>query len=158
MESVLQPNLTTTLAAAGIDMFKSFVIRSTDVTPSLRLMPQKEYLLIKGVSCSEDVSGFYRQVLELLDAYAAMDKDRLTLYFKFEKYDTNSVQYIFQIMKRIEILAESGMDVDVVWYYKEGNESMKEMGENLRDLFELQVNLNSYFPNWMESERPKSVL
>ena len=52
-------------------------------------------------------------------------------------YNTASSKMFFSIIKRMNVLYSSGIDVEIRWYYQKDDEDMLDQGEYFRDLVDL---------------------
>jgi len=74
MQHVLQPNMTTLLSGAKVDMKQPIIMKSKSSCPSFQLFPNLEYLLIRSQDCDDQDQYFYDELHNSLDTYLDMDK------------------------------------------------------------------------------------
>ncbi len=141
MENFVQTNSTTTLPIQGTSNSSKFVVKPTKVTPGVKLMPAREYLVIKGRSSPSDALGFYRDVYQSVAEYQALGKKSLTVCFQFEYFNTSSAKCIFNLLKLLDTIENDGVNIQVKWYYEDGDDDMFEVGEDFSSFFDLSFNL-----------------
>lgn len=116
-------------------------IEETDTTPQINLLFSKGKLTLKGVSYPEYAKEFYQPVLEAIREYVSTDPQKHTeMAFKFTYFNTGTNPLITGIMKELENLSNiEGKTVEVNWYYEKDDDDMKEVGEYLETLTELEI-------------------
>ncbi|MCP4456989.1 MAG: DUF1987 domain-containing protein [Cytophagales bacterium] len=138
--SVLSNNLGTTLPLSN-NVVRNFIINPTSVTPGVNLIPEKEYLLIKGRSCPDNALGFYNQIFDSLEDYKVKGYKNLRVFFNLEYFNTSSAKCLFILLKKLNSKEEGSLNLEVNWYYEEDDEDMYETGEDLSDCFDIKFNL-----------------
>jgi hypothetical protein len=119
---------------------KGYFIRSSRVTPSIYFNPLKGIFDMRGKSSPENPLAFYDYVLESLDGYAENGKSTMTANLAFEYFNTSSSKCLYIFMKKLSKIDEMGKKVLINWYYEDGDEDMKEAGEDLCSFFDMQFN------------------
>ncbi len=116
-------------------------IEETENTPAVNFDYQKGVLEIKGVSFPEYAKEFYEPILESLREYSYHPTvKRTTIAFKFTYFNTGTNSFITNIMKELERIDQlDGYFVDIIWYYEEEDEDMKELGDYFESLTHLPV-------------------
>ena len=109
-------------------------ITGTDDTPSVHLDKDKGIFEMSGRSLPEDVTMFYQQILEWIDAYVKAPNNRTEFNFKLEYFNTASSKVILDILLKFEEISESGKEIVVKWFYNEDEEDMLEAGEEYADI------------------------
>ena len=117
-----------------------YFIRSSRVTPSVYFNPKKGILDMRGKSSPEDPLRFYNYVLNSLDAYTQAQGQRMITNLAFEYFNTSSSKCLYIFMKKLAKMGELGKQVVVNWYFEEGDEDMREAGEDLESMFDVTFN------------------
>lgn len=105
-------------------------IAATERTPSVLLDFDNHNYSLSGESYPEDVSDFYSSMLNQLENHLGQLRDvALRFDFSFVYFNSSSTKVIMRLFEMLEETAQSGNQVLVNWYYKEGDEIMQEMGE-----------------------------
>jgi hypothetical protein len=109
-------------------------ITGTDDTPSVHLDKDKGIFELSGRSLPEDVTMFYQQILDWIDAYVKEPNDRTEFNFKLEYFNTASSKVILDVLLKFEDIVENGKSVVIKWFYNEDEEDMLEAGEEYADI------------------------
>ena len=119
---------------------KGYFIRSSRVTPSIYFNPSKGIFDMRGKSSPENPLAFYNYVLESLDKYAESGTSAMTANLAFEYFNTSSSKCLYIFMKKLSKIDEMGKKVIINWYFEDGDEDMKEAGEDLCSYFDMDFN------------------
>jgi len=117
-----------------------YFIRSTRVTPSIYFNPDKGILDMRGKSSPENPLTFYNYVLESLDDFAEKGQTNMTTNLAFEYFNTSSSKCLYIFLKKLSRIDQLGKKVTINWYFEEGDEDMKEAGEDLCSFFDMTFN------------------
>ena len=119
-----------------------YFIRSSRVTPSIYFDPSKGILDMRGKSSPENPFTFYNYVLDSLDTYAELDGDStMVTNLAFEYFNTSSSKCLYLFMKKLSEIDFSGRKVVVNWYFERGDDDMREAGEDLESLFDIEFHI-----------------
>jgi len=122
-------------------------IEATDVTPKVDFNLTTGVLEISGVSRPEDVLVFFDSPLDWIHnlnialsehSMMASELPALKLIFNMSYYNTSSSKYMIQILKSIMKVMDYGVDLKVEWHYEEGDDKMKEDGEDLAEAVQIK--------------------
>lgn len=136
-------NMTTT-GSNRYDRFAHMSVPGTNVSPTVQLMPNRQYLLIKGRSCQENPLILYRRIQYALDKYSMLRKKNLFIYIKLEYFNTSSAKCIYNLLKRIQHISNRGVLTQVNWYYESIDEDMLELGIDFQNAFRMKFKLIPY--------------
>lgn len=116
-------------------------IPGSKTSPTVQLVPDKQYLLIKGRSCQENPLMLYNRIKYALDKYTMLRKKNLLVYIKLEYFNTSSAKCIYNLLKRIQHISSRGMTIQINWYYEFDDEDMLEFGTDFQDAFRMKFNM-----------------
>jgi hypothetical protein len=119
-------------------------IRAGVDTPYILLDPEKLACEVTGKSYPPDVLKFYEPVMDWLDDFRLMNKDKLTFSFKLDYYNTASSKILLELFYKLEDITKESTEVIVNWYYPDDDEEMLEVGEEFQKLVGLRFNHISY--------------
>lgn len=119
----------------------TLVLKGTEDTPSITLDHVNCIYEFSGRSLPEDVTVFYKPVMDWFQEYASTPSGNLCISFKLEYFNTASSKIILDILMKLEKLKESGSDISVKWFYDPNDEDMLEAGEEYKDLVELDFEI-----------------
>ena len=114
----------------------------TEDTPTVMIDRSRGLFQLSGWSLPEDVTSFYRPVIEWLDGFSEKPAERLTLEVKLEYFNTASSKIILDILMKLEEIHQVGASViQVNWHYDQRDDDMLEAGEEYKDLVEVPFEL-----------------
>lgn len=125
------------------NVVKGYFIRSSRVTPSIYFNTNKGLLDIRGRSSPENPLSFYQHLFRSLDQFCASDRTAFVANMAFEYFNTSSSKCIYMIFKKLDAMSQSGKKVVGNWYYEDGDEDMKQAGEDLSSLFNFEFNFRA---------------
>jgi len=123
-------------------------LERTDTTPEVCLDHVNRVFYIRGESRPENTRKFYEPILTWLDSYNGIlyfvsDQNKnaaeldLTFEFYFEYLNSSSIKFLFDILMKIDALKSNAANIKILWKYDEGDEDMKDNGEELKDMINL---------------------
>ena len=127
----------------------NLIIPATAFTPSVNFRIDSGHLEMSGVSRPEDVAGFYEGPLGWLTKLEESIQNRqeykyelpeLRFSFKMTYFNSGSSKYMIQILRTLRNLIRIGVDVNIDWYFEEGDDKMQDDGEDLAEAVELNFN------------------
>lgn len=125
---------------------KDFRHRATDLTPEIILAPEENKFIIAGKSAPEDVRSLYYPVLEWMEEFLIWVRERrpytdqkpLLLKLDLEYFNSSSAKFLFDIFSNLQTLRDEGVPVEIEWHYDEEDIDLREAGEDLALLCEMQ--------------------
>ena len=118
----------------------SFRIKPTKITPYCKLDLAKNTLSMEGRSSPESSLKFYNPIIKRIDKSFLKGNTTLTANFKFEYFNTSSSKCIYDLLKRLAHHKRNGAEIIINWYYDDGDEDMKEAGEDYEDILGMAFN------------------
>jgi len=112
---------------------------STKKTPEVLLDPEGK-IRIGGRSIPEDASKFYDFILNWVLEYVTSPKDSTRVDIELEYFNSGSAKYVMQILRELSELHTSSKDLQVNWYYEEGDDDILERGEYYASILDLNIN------------------
>ena len=109
---------------------------ATDRTPEISLTYQPLKLLIQGESFPEDVSAFYGQVINAINALQTQAKGALQVEMSMIYINSSSIKAMYRIFEGLDTYRKTGNQVEVVWKAEEDDDIMQELGEDFKDRFQ----------------------
>lgn len=129
----------------------SYIIKATSSSPEIYLSPEENRFEISGRSAPEDVRSTYYPVLEWIDKFVTEvsvnspyhHKNPLLFKFDFEYFNSSSAKFFYDIIYRLKELIDTGVPVKVEWYHDAEDTDLRDAGEDLAILLEMQF---TYIP------------
>lgn len=120
---------------------KYYKIDRTHNTPHIYLDLDKAIFEIKGPSYSENISALYTPIAEWVEkSVPKLEKD-LNCELYFDVLNSVAHKKIFQILISLTRPGLTEKKITINWYFDEDDEDIMEMGEDLIDLVDVQINL-----------------
>lgn len=123
---------------------EKLIIQSTVDTPQVCFDIAAGALELSGKSYPDDVFAFYEPVLAWLNNYSTKPNQITKFVFKLDYFNTASAKIIFDILSVLDYIRKKGNQVQILWYYKEDDEDMKEAGEGYKNIIETEMELITY--------------
>jgi hypothetical protein len=127
-------------------------IEKTDFTPLIYFSPVLNELTIEGVSRPENVTQFYTAVNDWVAEYESQlyknhvlagKKFTIHVIFKFSYFNSASAKQIFIFLESLRRIRMMGYEIDIDWYYDDGDDQMLEDGEELSEAIEIPFNFHA---------------
>ena len=110
-------------------------IAATDRTPEIILSLQPAKLSIKGESYPEDVSAFYGQVIQAVNALVDSPAGELNVEIQLIYINSSSIKALFRIFEGFEEYRKKDQKVSIQWLADPDDDIMQELGEDFIDRF-----------------------
>ena len=120
------------------------IISATDDTPGIRLDATNDIFEITGRSLPEDVTKFYKPILDWIDDYAQSPNAKTVFDFKLSYFNTASSKIILDILMKLEGMHNDGKSISIKWHYPSDDEDMMEAGEEYADIVDVPIELVEY--------------
>jgi hypothetical protein len=100
-------------------------IKGTTDTPMV-CCDTKGEVTLQGRSLPENPANFYYPILTWISDFA---QSKISLIFKMEYLNTSSSKQLYELIKRVKA-NENIKEIEVKWYYEEGDTDSLETGEH----------------------------
>lgn len=115
----------------------NLIIEKTKYTPYVSFNTDTNIFEISGESYSEDSVDFYQPIVQWLQNYLDQNQTPLTFNLFFTYFNTNSSQFIYEILEILETYyLKSKVLTQVNWSVKTNDHDMMEDAENFKESFE----------------------
>jgi hypothetical protein len=106
-------------------------IKGTDEFPEILFDPTNQKFEISGRSLPENVNIAYEPVMKWLTEYLVKPNPTTEIKFKLDYYNSGSAKKLMQLLFLLEDAHEKGVNINVLWYYGEEDETMEIKGREL---------------------------
>ena len=134
--SVLKPE--------SLKTMENLVIQPTEDTPRVEFDAATNTMQLSGKSYPDNVFSFYESAMTWLSEYALHPKPGTKFIFKLDYFNTASAKIIFDMLSILDGIHEKGNPVNVLWYYKNGDDDMKEAAEGFARIIGTKIEIISY--------------
>lgn len=113
-------------------------IKPTPTSLDVSLDAESGKFSFSGRSVSEHSVEFFKPILDWLEKYAEAPAGKTECVFKFEYFNSAARKSLVEIFKIMYAIHKKGNAVDITWQYDEGDDSMRELGEEYEGLYNLK--------------------
>lgn len=122
-------------------------IAATDFTPEVDFNIESLTFSLSGVSRPEDVRDFYDQIIawlsDLGNHFSKINPtdsglNKIWMEFRLAYFNSASSKLIIEILHHLKQFKAHGIELEVNWYYDEGDEQMRDDGEELAEACDLE--------------------
>ena len=110
---------------------ENLIIEGTNYTPKVEFR-QDGNLLLEGKSCPVNVTRFYYPLITWVEGLKAK---KVKFDINLEYINSASVKNLLEILKILDVNRDI-REIDINWYYEEGDDDALETGEILEELSE----------------------
>ena len=96
---------------------------------------------IKGRSIPEDAYDFYSPLLRELSQYIEFPEPKTDIRFHLEYINSGSKKYITNFLAKFNEFYLGGKEVVIHWHYDYDDESMQELGNDLRSMIQIPFHI-----------------
>lgn len=109
-------------------------IPAKEAAPYVRFDEGNAVLQIKGKSYDDDVVMLFNMVRSKIKAFGQTTPSKLDVNIFLKYFNTSSSKCLFDLMSDIkEVQENTGLELNMVWNFVEGDEEMEEEIEDFRD-------------------------
>jgi hypothetical protein len=119
-------------------MADTLLIDKTEKTPYISL--EKGLCLFYGRSIIEDSQKVFKPVIDWLKKYQPDKNVKTVVNFNFDYLNTSSSKCIYDILKVLDELFTNSSDIEINWYYEEGDNDMLDLGVHLKAFIKAPFN------------------
>ncbi|MBN1180745.1 MAG: DUF1987 domain-containing protein [Bacteroidales bacterium] len=116
-------------------------IEATKFCPKVCFSANEKIFEIIGFSLPENVADMYMPVIEWLNVFEeqakvnnALREGPYKMIFKLSYFNSASLRFIVDIIKKINTIYQIGVNICIEWYYDDGDTQIKESGNELGEL------------------------
>jgi len=105
-------------------------IEPTAQTPMINFDPANGLMEIKGRSIPYDSDDYWMPILNWFESYVVNPFQTTVFKINLEYFNISSSKRILFLLYKLNEIAEKGLNVQVEWEYKSGDEDMYEVGQD----------------------------
>ena len=122
---------------------EDLLIQTTDFTPEVRFSLKESNLSIKGKSLPEDARVFYNPLIKWLKEIPKAELNKLHLEIYLTYFNSSSAKQLLKTFYILEDLKDEGVNTSVSWLHDSEDHMIKEKGEELADILEIEFEVIS---------------
>jgi hypothetical protein len=124
---------------------KNLYIEGRKYIPSVKFELENNHLFFSGQCYHEYTEEFFAPIYEWVRDYLATEpKETITLEFRMDYYNTVCSRCFLEFFEMFENYQTEGGEVQVLWYYRQGDTDMLENGEDFKDDIDLPFTFLAY--------------
>ncbi len=108
-------------------------IAATSTTPGIVACSETGRVSLMGDSYPENSFEFFQPLINWLESYLAGSEGALSLEICLAYLNTSSVRVMMDVLDMLEESFQRGRQVNLVWFYEQGNERIAELAEEFRE-------------------------
>lgn len=120
------------------------IIQGTAKTPSILSDYNRGLIEIKGRSCPENSTTFYKPLMDWIDNYINNSQEKTIVNINLEHFNTSSSKCFLDIFKKLETLLKKEKEILINWYYELTDAGMKEAGESYESMLNIPFQYFEY--------------
>jgi hypothetical protein len=117
---------------------------SSALTPLIDFDAQKGEMTIKGRSIPDNPDEFWYPVLRWFDQYMQNPNNSTVFNIDLEYFNVTSSKRILALLYKLNELVDNGHNVNVHWYYRDGDEDMYEVGQDYAYMVKVPFEFHVY--------------
>ena len=122
-------------------------ISPTPLSPEINFSPEENIFIIKGVSSPEDVRAMYYPIIDWVRQFvddlihfgskAYSEESPLKFHTELVYFNSSSAKFLYDIFMELKRLLAVGIPVVVEWAYDEEDIDLKEAGQDISLLLDM---------------------
>ena len=113
-------------------------IEPTSTSLDIFLDAQTGKFSFSGRSVSEHSIEFFKPVMDWLEKYSEAPAPKTECVFQLEYFNSAARKSLIGIFNILHSLHKKGNSVVIIWHYDEGDESIRELGEEYAGMYNLK--------------------
>ncbi|MCX6153008.1 MAG: DUF1987 domain-containing protein [Candidatus Kapabacteria bacterium] len=120
---------------------ENLFIESSKKTPLINFDCKSGVCQLKGRSIPEDTFNFYQPVISWISDYVQIPLPVTQIKMELDYFNTSSSKFLLELFKKFKEVKEYNTDysLQVEWYYEDGDEEIKEIGEDFKEILNLDI-------------------
>ena len=103
-------------------------LKKTFNSPEVEFVADSGELSIEGRSIPEDPGEFFERLIDWINEYFLRPAANTVMNIKLEYINSGSSKYMLEVLRIMKINHDASKDVQIKWYFEEGDESIQELG------------------------------
>jgi len=125
-------------------MEKKIILEETQDTPKIILDKENGLFEISGRSLPENAIKFFAPILNWMEDYLKSPNQLTIFEFKLDYFNSASIKSIYEIIKILEKISKNNFQVNIIWYYVNDDELMKNRGLEIKEMLDVPFDLKLY--------------
>jgi hypothetical protein len=122
---------------------ENLLIEASKKTPLVSFDINTGVFKIKGRSVPENTYEFYDPIMHWIAEFSENPNPSIVLKIELDYFNTSSSKFLFELLKKTKNIknTNSNCDLKIEWYFEDGDDEMKESGQDFMDLLGIPFEL-----------------
>lgn len=120
-------------------------LKKTANSPEVEFIGDTGELLLEGRSIPEDPGEFFERLIEWINEYFLSPAGKTVMSIRLEYINSGSSKYMLEVLRIMKINFDGGRDIQIKWYFEEGDESIEELGLHYEQTIQIPFEHIEYF-------------
>jgi hypothetical protein len=120
-------------------------LKKTFNSPEIEFVGDTGELSLEGRSIPEDPGEFFEHLIDWINQYFLTPADNTVMSIKLEYINSGSSKYMLEVLRIMKINHDSGKEVQIKWFFEEGDESIQELGQHYEQTIQIPFEHIEYY-------------
>lgn len=120
-------------------------LKKTFNSPEVEFIGDTGELSLEGRSIPEDPGEFFEHLIDWINQYFLKPVQQTVMSIKLEYINSGSSKYMLEVLRIMKINHDAGKDVQIKWYFEEGDESIQELGTHYEQTIQIPFEHIEYY-------------
>jgi hypothetical protein len=120
-------------------------LKKTSNSPEVEFVANSGELTMEGRSIPEDPGEFFERLIDWINEYFLHPAEKTEVSIKLEYINSGSSKYMLELLRIMKINHDAGKNVNVKWYFEEGDESIQELGIHYENTIQIPFEHIEYY-------------
>jgi len=121
----------------------TILLKETEDTPNVKLDHIKGSIYFSGKCFPENADDFFMPLIRWVKNFTE-NNEISEVIFKLEYFNTASSKKILELFLMFQQLMQKGQRFNVIWYFKEDDEDIRDSGRKFSSLTKIPIEILSY--------------
>ena len=120
-------------------------LKMTFNSPEVEFIGDSGELSLEGRSIPEDPGEFFENLIDWINEYFLTPAKKTVMSIKLEYINSGSSKYMLEVLRIMKINHDAGKDLQIKWYFEEGDESIEELGQHYEQTIQIPFEHIEYY-------------
>lgn len=124
-------------------MLDSLKMEATEDTPLIDFDASSGTFKVTGRALPENAHEFFKPVEDWVAEYAENPLENTVVEMRIDYFNSAATRYIFNLLMTFEDIVEAGKNVNIVWYYNDGDDMIEAKGEEFESMLDVPFEMKT---------------
>lgn len=120
-------------------------LKKTFNSPEVEFVADSGELSLEGRSIPEDPGEFFELLIDWINEYFLHPAESTLMNIRLEYINSGSSKYMLEVLRIMKINHDAGKNVQIRWYFEEGDESIQELGIHYEQTIQIPFEHIEYY-------------